>query len=735
MSYLDDLKKKAQGVVNTVQNAYNTAQNVAGAVKSGVQNVYNAAQNAGQNVYNAATGNTQQPAQTQQAKTTTQPTTNWVDDYDAFENEKAMSAAGQGTTAPTTPAQGNENTAPSGMDLTQNSQWQSQLDDVMNKIMAGEKFNYDMNSDAMYQQYRDIYENQANMAMQNAMAQNAALTGGYGSSYGQMVGQQAYAQQMQGLNEIGLDLYDRAYNQYQNEQNNLYNQYAMLAEKEALDYNRDYQANRDTVADKQWQQAFDYQKAQDEIAQGQWQDTFDYQKEQDALAQENYQNQFDYQKAQDKLAQSNYENEFAYQQGRDEVADDQWLKQYEQWEKEYASSEAQREADNTYRDEAFQYQKSQDALAQENWQTSMDYQKEQDKLAQENWQAQFDESKAQNAADNAYRDNAFEYQKEMDKQNQTNYENEFAYQQSQDQQAQDNWLKQYEQWEKEYASSEEQRELDNQYRDSALEYQKEQDKQSQANWEAQFNESVNQNAADNKYREDVFNYQKEQDAQSQENWQASMDYQKEMDKQSQSNWQAEFDREGQWYDDAQEATKPTTKYEGEGALNGQEVPKQLAGTPGLTTTNPGLFDDNGYFKQAAVVESSTGVAPEAGEGTMTYSIGGKEVKVQTGTNPYTNTVNPDTKNGVMANGYQPDNYGGIKVGEPLDGRYTTINGVDVDVYSIKKDGKTINLAYDEANNKYIELDSEEIEKGDAKTSPEDSLRVGTLGPAASLLLK
>ena len=649
-----------------------------------------------------------------------------------------MSAAGQGTTAPTTQAQGTESTAQSGMNLTQNSQWQSQLDDVMNKIMAGEKFNYDMNSDAMYQQYRDIYENQANMAMQNAMAQNAALTGGYGSSYGQMVGQQAYAQQMQGLNEIGLDLYDRAYNQYQNEQNNLYDQYAMLAEKEALDYNRDYQANRDTVADQQWQQSFDYQKAQDEIAQGQWQDTFDYQKEQDALAQENYQNQFDYQQSQDalaqknyenefayqqnrdqvadsqwqqtmdyqqsqdqlaqsnwekqfeyqqaqnELAQKNYENEFAYQQGRDEVADEQWLKQYEQWEKEYASSEAQREADNAYRDEAFQYQQSQDALAQENWQTSMDYQKEQDKLAQENWQAQFDESVKQNEADNAYRNEAFEYQKEMDKQNQTNYENEFAYQQSQDQQAQDNWLKQYEQWEKEYASSEEQRALDNQYRDSALEYQKEQDKQSQANWEAQFNESVNQNAADNKYREDVFNYQKEQDAQSQE------------------NWQAEFDREGQWYDDAQEAAKPTTKYEGEGALNGQEVPKQLAGTPGLTTTNTNFFDDNGNWKQAAVVSSN-------GEnGTTTYTIGGKETTVKTGTNPYTNTENPDAKDGkTFGNGYQPNNIGGEKL-EPAKGtklsdgseapEYDVINGTKQTIY---KTGDGQCWIWDDSANEYL----------------------------------
>ncbi len=649
MSYLDDLKKKAQGVVDTVQNVGNAAYN-------GVKQVYNATQNAGQNIYNAATGNTQQKTQAQQtqaqnqqtqAQAATQPPAenNWVADYEAFENDRTMNEVGQGVTSQPTQSQDNtQNTAQSGLAITQNANWQNQLDDVMNKIMAGEKFNYDMNSDAMYQQYRDIYENQANMAMQNAMAQNAALTGGYGSSYGQMVGQQAYAQQMQGLNEIGLGLYDRAYNQYQNEQNNLYNQQAMLAEKEALDYNREYQANRDTVADQQWQQSFDYQKAQDEIAQGQWQDTFDYQKEQDALA------------------QKNYENEFAYQQGRDEVADEQWLKQYEQWEKEYASSEAQREADNAYRDEAFQYQQSQDKLAQENYQNEFEYQQAQDKLAQENWQAQFDETVKQNEADNAYRNEAFDYQKEMDKQSQANYEKEFEYQQSQDQQSQDNWLKQYEQWEKEYASSEEQRALDNQYRDSALEY------------------------------------QKEQDAQSQANWQASMDYQKEMDKQSQSNWQAEFDREDEWYNDAQEAAKPTTKYEGESSVitGGTEVPKQLANVPGLTTTNPNFFDEYGNFKNAAIVKTTpTGDGTDTSKDTVTYNLGGEEIELRRGYSPYTKTKNPDANNGTF-NGYQPDNIGGEKLSKR--GRTDTINGVTQNVWETPDGNRWI---WDATQNKYL----------------------------------
>jgi hypothetical protein len=165
-------------------------------------------------------------------------------------------------------------------------------------------------------------------------------------------------------------------------------------------------------------------------------------------------------------------------------------------------------------------------------------------------------------------------------------------------------------------------------------------------------------------------------------------YYTKKDAQDQKNWDA-----------AQEAAKPTTKYEGEGALNGQEVPKQLSGVQGLTTTNPGLFDDNGYFKQAAVVN-------ENDNGSMTYNIGGKNVSVQKGTSPYTNTKNPDAKNGTFDNGYQPDNIGGQKLTE-VSGQEALVNGQWVPIYSTP-DGKE--WVYDAANNEYFEPDSEEIEE-------------------------
>jgi hypothetical protein len=187
-------------------------------------------------------------------------------------------------------------------------------------------------------------------------------------------------------------------------------------------------------------------------------------------------------------------------------------------------------------------------------------------------------------------------------------------------------------------------------------------------------------------------------------------YDKYYNDRAQNNWQAEFDREGDWYKDAQEASKTTTKYQGTSDFikNDVEVPKVLAGVDNLTTVDTNLFDSNGKFMNAAVVggtydETEDGT-PKAGKGTMTYNIGGKEIKVQTGTSPYTKDVNPDVKYGVMANGYQPDNIGGAKLVES-DWEYP-VNGQWVPVYETS-DGTE--WAYDAANNKYFQVPSDKKE--------------------------
>jgi hypothetical protein len=113
---------------------------------------------------------------------------------------------------------------------------QQQLNDLMKQILNREKFTYDLNGDAFYQQYKDKYTQQAKMAMGDAIGQASAMTGGYGNSYAQSVGQQMYQKEMQNLNDIAPELYQMALDKYQMEGQDLYNQYGLLSD----DYNREY---------------------------------------------------------------------------------------------------------------------------------------------------------------------------------------------------------------------------------------------------------------------------------------------------------------------------------------------------------------------------------------------------------------------------------------------------------------------------------------------------------------
>ena len=107
---------------------------------------------------------------------------------------------------------------------------------IINQILNRDKFSYDMNADALYQQYKDKYIQQGKMAMADTMGQAAAMTGGYGSSYSASVGNQAYQSSLQQLNDVIPELYQMAYDRYNQEGQDLYNQYGMLSSERATKY-------------------------------------------------------------------------------------------------------------------------------------------------------------------------------------------------------------------------------------------------------------------------------------------------------------------------------------------------------------------------------------------------------------------------------------------------------------------------------------------------------------------
>lgn len=172
------------------------------------------------------------------------------------------------------------------------SQWQSQLNDVMGKILNREKFSYDLNGDALYKQYKDQYTNQGKMAMMDTMGQAAAMTGGYGNSYAQNVGQHAYQGYIQQLNDKIPELYNLALSKYQMEGDDLARKYSMLGTQE----NQDYSRYRDKVSDyntelSRLQNAYDNERSFDY---GQFIDDRNYQYQQNINKQKLAQAQVDY---------------------------------------------------------------------------------------------------------------------------------------------------------------------------------------------------------------------------------------------------------------------------------------------------------------------------------------------------------------------------------------------------------------------------------------------------------
>lgn len=133
------------------------------------------------------------------------------------------------------------------------SRFENQLDDIYNKIMNREKFNYDMNSDVLYQQYRDQYTTQGKQAMEDTMGQAAAMTGGYGNSYAETAGQQAYQGYLQQLNDKVPELYNMAYERYKDEGDWMGRQYELTKGRYDDDWNQ-WQANRSYWNDEYWKE-------------------------------------------------------------------------------------------------------------------------------------------------------------------------------------------------------------------------------------------------------------------------------------------------------------------------------------------------------------------------------------------------------------------------------------------------------------------------------------------------
>lgn len=113
--------------------------------------------------------------------------------------------------------------------------WDAAIGEAFEAVTGRGPFRYSLDGDALYRQYRDRYLENARRSMRDTMGQAAALTGGYGSSYAQGAGQQAYDETLRGLNDIVPALEQRAYERWRDEGDALRQRYTMLSELGAQD--------------------------------------------------------------------------------------------------------------------------------------------------------------------------------------------------------------------------------------------------------------------------------------------------------------------------------------------------------------------------------------------------------------------------------------------------------------------------------------------------------------------
>ena len=174
------------------------------------------------------------------------------------------------------------------------------------------KFNYDFNEDPVFKQAKDAYLRQGIQNARNVAAQAAALTGGYGNSYGTVAAQSVMNQAAERVNDLIPELEQNAYGRWQDEQNRnlaLAQQYLALDDRaydrawneDERDYNRRwnederaYGREQDRLNREERQEERDYTRRwnEDERAYGREQDRINrqdrleelaYQHEQDAL--------------------------------------------------------------------------------------------------------------------------------------------------------------------------------------------------------------------------------------------------------------------------------------------------------------------------------------------------------------------------------------------------------------------------------------------------------------------
>lgn len=163
--------------------------------------------------------------------------------------------------------------------------YEESLRDLYDRLQSRPDFHYNMNTDALYQQYRDRYVREGKRSMEDTLGRAAALTGGYSSSYAQAAGQSAYDRYLERLSGHIPELQTLALSRYNAQGQALRERYNLTKSRRDAEYSgyeyalerynkrlADLQAGVDQAYNRgyeQWMKALELERADAKEAQAQ----------------------------------------------------------------------------------------------------------------------------------------------------------------------------------------------------------------------------------------------------------------------------------------------------------------------------------------------------------------------------------------------------------------------------------------------------------------------------------
>ena len=208
------------------------------------------------------------------------------------------------------------------------SQWKQPADELLHKIQNRGPFQYDPGKDPLYGQAVDQHVRLGRKAMMDTLGKSAALTGGYGNSYGAAAAQQTYGEYLQALMARLPQFQEMALKQHAQQGRDLMDQYQLLSQREKDAYG-------------QYQKILNQYFAQ----QDRLQNAYDREHDRDY---ERYVNDRDYDYALDRdqkedaaraeqalREQQRWDQDREYQAQRDKIQDEQWERQFAEDQRRY----------------------------------------------------------------------------------------------------------------------------------------------------------------------------------------------------------------------------------------------------------------------------------------------------------------------------------------------------------------------------------------------------------------